>query len=210
MWLVYRLARRDEAGLVADLNAEAYAEYPLFRVLRGRFRDEDGFRRFLRALQGVFVRAFMRKQLVYVGVEAGQVVCAALLASPDRPQVGMWDYLMGGGLALLAHVSLPALIEFLGLVGEAESVCDGIKARKWFVSSLAVAMSWQQRGLGGQMLEGCIMPHVKAHGGGGVALTTNTRANRAFYLKHGFAELDERELSWCGQRIRNWSFWRAG
>ena len=60
-------------------------------------------------------------------------------------------------------------------------------------------------GIGSRMLQECLIPYVKEHGGKKLCLFTNSQGNRQFYRKNGFTEFDERQFAYKGKTIGSWS-----
>ena len=56
------------------------------------------------------------------------------------------------------------------------------------------------------MLQACILPYVKEHGGETLCLFTNSEINRTFYQKNGFEEFDQRFFTRKGKQLGSWSF----
>ena len=56
------------------------------------------------------------------------------------------------------------------------------------------------------MLQECILPYVKEHGGETLCLFTNSEANRNFYRKNEFEEFDQRFFNRKEKQLGSWNY----
>ncbi|MEJ9164235.1 hypothetical protein, partial [Paenibacillus graminis] len=78
----YRRLGLAELKEVARMNAVSFADYPLCDEIRNEFIDEDGFVDFMTEVFHVYIGAYYKKSLVFVGEEENQIKSFAIL---DRP-----------------------------------------------------------------------------------------------------------------------------
>lgn len=204
--IYYQRATHDQLDRMAELTTQSFIAYPLYQVIRKEFKDEQTYRKFVYTLQYVFLKAFLKYQLVFIGIENRQVVSVAMLEDPNRKVPNLWDYIRVGGLALFKYMNVFKVFDYLKLIEDTKMACKQIEETKWHLSNLAVDHAKQGKKLGSRMLEECIIPYVKEQKGKLLTLTTNTEQNSRFYVKNGFIAFDKRSISLKDESVENWSF----
>lgn len=199
----YRKARKEELKEITELLIRSFRGYAMFEMY---FNNEEKQFEFLQKIQETAVRTYYKKQLILVGVQDKKIISAALLEMPDKPPVGVFDYLMEGGSKVLLTGGLRNTMGFLGMLKEAGAVCHNIPGRRWYLEALAVSDSCQGQGFGSKMLKEGIKPYIEKKGGGVLALITNKEKNRTFYKKNHFHEFHETVIQRNGKEIGNWSY----
>lgn len=206
----YREAKIAEDERLAKLAMESFGDYPFYSfALKDSFRSDRDYRAYMEKLNLIELRANMRGQKCFVGTVDGEIVSAALLQDPQKPKIGIWQYLRSGAGKLIFPVGLGRILDFFSMTEEARSDCEKQCTDSWYLDMLVVNGSMKGRSLGSRMLQECVLPYVRAHGGKSLSLITNTDGNRRFYARNGFSEFAERKLTRCGNSIMNWSFVHA-
>lgn len=204
--ILYREARKCEIEKVAKLCADSFMQYPLYQTVRNIFNNENSYSQFMYELQLLFVRVYMKRLPVLVGVMDNIIVSVAMLEYPDRKKPSLWNYIVNGGLKILKYISPLQIFGFLNLIKNTETACAKIKEPRWFLTVLAVDKNCQGKQLGSKMIQDGIIPYVKKHRGKLLTFTTNTELNCKFYIKNGFIPFDKRTLQYNGINVENWSF----
>ncbi|PYE49796.1 GNAT family N-acetyltransferase [Paenibacillus barcinonensis] len=206
----YRKPRVDELKVVARLNAESFADYPLCDEIRGEFNDQASFVEFLTEVFQVYIGAYYKKSVVFIGEEDNQIKSVAILDRPDSREIGLLDYFGAGAFRLFKTVSIIKVYKFLKILNEGHEPSKGAKKGAWFLESLAVDNSCRGQRLGSRMLTDCIIPYIKRESKGDTLASfvtfTNSELNRSFYTKNGFTEFDYTTIERNGKTIGNWSF----
>lgn len=114
----YRKPRLDELEVVARLNAESFADYPLCDEIRSGFKDRSSFIYFLTEVFQVYIGAYYNKSVIFVGEENNQIKSFAIVDRPDGKQIGLWDYFRAGALRLFRTVSIIKVFKFLNILNE--------------------------------------------------------------------------------------------
>lgn len=204
---IYREATRKEIPYIAKLSTEAFGHYPFFDfALQAAFKRQEAYFAYLERLHRVHIRANMRRNKCFVGIRDSKIVSAALLQEPEGKQVSVWDYIRAGGISLVSPIGFARILDFFKLSEEANQDCERLCPAAWYLEMLTVDSGMKGCGLGSAMLNDCLLPYIRRHGGRELALITNTEQNRSFYTKNGFCEVAERTLTQNEQAIGNWSF----
>ncbi|WP_238654883.1 GNAT family N-acetyltransferase [Paenibacillus piscarius] len=206
----YRRPRPEELPAVARLNALSFADYPLCREIRSEFRTGEKFVEFLTEVFQVYIGAYYKKSIVFVGEENQQIKSCAIIERPYSKEIGIWDYLRAGALRLFRTVSIPKVLRFLKTLNEGHEPSKVLKKQSWFLESLAVDHSSRGQQLGSRMLRDCVIPYIQEQTNGKLPESfvtfTNSEINRRFYTKNGFTEFDYTSIERNGTTIGNWSF----
>lgn len=203
----YRFARPEEFDALARLTALSFGEYPFFSfVFREAFDSYADYVNYMARLDRMHIRANARKHACLVGTRNARVVSVALLQDPTAKRLGVFDYSLSGGLGLIPHAGLTRLLDFFSISEQAHQDCARECPDAWYVEMLAVDSGLKGQGLGSHMIEECLVPYVRAHGGTELSLITNTEANRRFYSRNGFTEFAGGQLERKGTQIGNWSY----
>ncbi|OBZ11702.1 hypothetical protein A8L34_15270 [Bacillus sp. FJAT-27264] len=199
----YRLAEEHELTQIAVLFDEAFKGYPLFSVMGSNNKSDEDF---FYQLHLVNTKAYYRQHCCLVAVDGEQIVAAALLKHRDKPDVGLWNFVLAGGLKLLWSAGVSRIRNLLDVMDEAKHAFADLNTPYWYLESFAVAPQYQSQHLGSKMIADCILPYIAKNGGGDLTLITNTDSNRIFYTKRGFSEFGESVISRYGLEVGNWSF----
>lgn len=204
----YRHAREEELENISKLSAESFGKYPFYDIiLRDGFDSDEDYLRFLRTVHLVHIRSNLKKHYCFVGEENGELVCIALLQSPDKKPVSLLEYVAAGGVKIIMGAGLSRTMKFLSMTENARGACDKLEGgRLWYLELLAVKQNRKGQSLGSQMINECVVPFVRSHGGGQLALITNSEHNRGFYKKNSFTEFDSSTIEANGKTIGNWSY----
>lgn len=205
--IVYREAAPKDFNRIAQLSAQSFGNYPYFDfAFRHAFKDNASYIAYMEKLHRVHIKANVRQNKCFVGLQDGKIVSAALLQDPAQKRAAVEDYVKAGGLSLIFPVGFSKILNFFHVSEDARADCDQKHPSAWYLEVLAVDGSRKGCGLGSGMLRDCLIPYIQTQGGRELTLITNTELNRRFYMKNGFREFSERTLEQNGQKIGNWSF----
>ena len=201
--LEYRAGTVQDLDVLARIGADAFSDYPLFRLTEPELRPGVTFDQFHFALHRMLVKIFLKRESVLVACEDGKPRGYALLQKQEMPFL---PYLLNGGVGLLKYIPLKPLLEFLTLTDAADQHVKLNTHYDWFLEVIAVHPEHQGRGIGTGMLDVGIAKFVKAAGGSNYAFVTNTAKNARFYDHNGCRELAVSHLDYRGQEINVWAF----
>jgi GNAT superfamily N-acetyltransferase len=193
-----RPARRDEAALLGEVLADAFAEDPVFAWLippevRGR---DDRMRAFFTSMS----RGYLRQgKPCYLTDDAS---AAALWAAPGAWAMPLSQIILEAvpsGLAFRHH-----LIRALRTQLQVERLHAAQSARHWYLGYLGTRRDRQGQGLGTQMLQevltGPDADGVPAY------LESSSERNLSLYERNGFRVIGELRALGHGPTI--WRMWR--
>ena len=201
--LEYRAGTVQDLDVLARIGADAFSDYPLFRLTEPELRPGVTFDQFHFALHRMLVKIFLKRESVLVACEDGKPRGYALLQKQEMPFL---PYLLNGGVGLLKYIPLKPLLEFLTLTDAADQHVKLNTHYDWFLEVIAVHPEHQGRGIGTGMLDVGISKFVKASGGSNYAFVTNTAKNARFYDHNGCRELAVSHLDYRGREINVWAF----
>ena len=203
----YREMKKEEWGACAEMAARAFDDYEYFTV----YFPRDGRRfRFLRSMIDSEFRVNEGLEVFLTAKEGERIVAAAILCPPGYIKPSAGAYLRGGFWKSMIYGGLRDVSAWDKMEYEAVGPCrDMNKEEAWYLNMLVVSPERKGEGIGSRMLQECLIPYVKEHGGKKLCLFTNSRGNRQFYLKNGFTEFDERAFTYKGKTIGSWSMQRT-
>jgi GNAT superfamily N-acetyltransferase len=193
-----RAARRDEAGLLGEVLADAFAEDPVFAWLipphvRGR---DNRLRTFFTSMSRGYLRL---GRPCYVTSDAS---AAALWAAP-----GAWSM----PLSQIIHEAAPSELAFRGLLLRAlrtQQQIERLHAEQsrphWYLGYLGTRHDRQGQGLGSQLLREVLAP-LDTKGVPAYLESSNER-NLPLYERNGFRVVGELQALGHGPTI--WRMWR--
>lgn len=129
-----------------------------------------------------------------------------MLQNPAKKRLGIADYILSGAIDLVYPVGIKRLLRFFDISEQAHTDCAVGCPGAWYLEMLCVSKDRKGQGLGSNLLQSCVIPYARAHGGKQLALITNTEPNRIFYTKNGFSEFSSIMLHYKTQSVGNWSF----
>ncbi len=203
----YREARIDEIKEISRFTTETFGNYPFFKFAFKNLESKEKYLRYMDKLHYVHVKANMYKYKCFVGTIDGEIVSVALLQNPDVKRVTIFDYIKAGGVGLLFPVGFKSLINFFDISEKSHKPCEKYK-NAWYVELLAVSKKHKGHGLGGNMLNNCLIPYIKSECGTQLTLITNTEQNCKFYKKNGFDMFDKTVLEMNNHQVNNYCFIR--
>lgn len=207
--ITYCEAKKNEIKKIAELVANSFGEYPMYTLtFRDKFKTKEAFLKYMKKLNKVHIGANARKHKCFVGERDGKIVSVALLQNPNIKRINLFDYILAGGVGLLFPVGFKRLIDFFDISNQAHLDCEKKYKNEWYVELLAISPECKGQGFGSQMINDCLIPHVKEQGGQKLTLITNTEKNCKFYAKNGFVNFAVSELKWKNKSIQNWSFYK--
>lgn len=193
-----RAARRDEAALLGDVLADAFAEDPVFAwLIPPQLRGRDGrMRTFFTSMS----RGYLRQgKPCYV---AGDASAAALWAAPgswSMPLSQMILEAVPSGMAFRYR-----LIRALRTQLQVERLHAAQSRPHWYLGYLGARRSRQGQGLGSRLLQEVL---TRPDAGGLPAyLESSNERNLPLYERHGFRVVGELRALGHGPAI--WRMWR--
>lgn len=199
----FRKADETEMHEVSQLLAGAFKDYPLFEIIE---KNNHKRYRLIRALQHLNTKVFLKKHTCLVAVEDNEILGAALVKNLQNKHLDLPEYIKIGGLSLLFKGMLPQTLQFLKLANSSDVNIEDSRTFDWYVDSFAVSHNTQGKGVGSRLLKECVFPYIAKNGGGMVSLVTNIGINRKFYMKNGFEEFKEENLTLKNESVKNWSY----
>ncbi len=193
-----RAARRDEAALLGEVLADAFAEDPVFAWLipPGLRRRDDRLRMFFTSMSRAYLR---RGKPCYV---TGDASAAALWAAPGSWAMPFSQVVLEAvpnTLALRAR-----LFRALRTQLQIEHLHTSQSSPHWYLSYLGTRLGRQGQGLGTQLLQevlaGADSDAVPAY------LESSNESNLPLYERNGFRVVGELRALGHGPAI--WRMWR--
>ncbi len=193
-----RAARRDEAALLGEVLADAFAEDPVFAWLippqvRGR---DSRLRTFFTSMSRSYLR---RGKPCYL---TGDASAAALWATPGAWAMPLSQIILEAapsGLAFRRH-----LLRALRTQLQVERLHAAQSQPHWYLSYLGARRDRQGQGLGTQMLRE-VLDRLDSDGVPAYLESSNER-NLPLYERNGFRVVGELEALGHGPTI--WRMWR--
>ncbi|MHC5228022.1 GNAT family N-acetyltransferase [Enterococcus sp. LJL99] len=199
----FRLAQKEELPFVINLFAESFKNDPLINFFNPTGKNQP---KFVHDLFSVNTISYFRKHLCFVATIQNQIVAAALVKKKAAGEVDFLDYTLAGGWKLINDLGLRSFLKFMQIYEKAQEACKKLGSDVWYVDTLAVSKQRQGEGIGGRVLQECVLSYIKKHGGGTVALMTQNRNNLKFYSSNGFANFSNDTLTNEDDTIENFSF----
>lgn len=193
-----RAARRDEAGLLGEVLADAFAEDPVFAwlippQLRGR---DSRLRMFFTSMSRVYLR---RGKPCYLTVDAS---AAALWAAPGEWAMPVSQVIVEAAPSALAFRG--RLIRGLRTQLQVERLHAAQSRPHWYLGYLGTRRGRQGEGLGTQMLRE-VLAGLDAEGVPAYLESSNER-NLPLYERNGFRIVGDLQALGHGPTI--WLMWR--
>ena len=201
--LSYGRMRKDERAACASLAARAFMDYEYFTDYIPDARRRE---RFLDTMMEIELRINDGPAFFFTAKEEGAVVAVAMLCPPEYVKPSALAYMKAGFGKCFLRGGIRDVAAWNTMEGKASEPCHSLTGKTWYLNLLTVEPSAKGRGLGSAMLQECLIPFVKDHGGNGLCLFTNSQENRRFYQKNGFREFDERWFEYRGHRLGSWSY----
>jgi GNAT superfamily N-acetyltransferase len=195
---VVRAASRDEAAMLGEVLADAFAEDPVFAWLippevRSR---EDRLRTFFTSMS----RGYLRQgKPCYV---TGDASAAALWAAPGSWSMPLSQIILEAAPSALAFRG--RLLRALRTQQQIERLHGGQSRPHWYLGYLGTRHERQGQGLGTQMLREVLAP-LDAQGVPAYLESSNER-NVPLYERNGFRVVGELQALGHGPTI--WRMWR--
>jgi ribosomal protein S18 acetylase RimI-like enzyme len=193
-----RAARRDEAAMLGEVLADAFAEDPVFAWLipqRVRSR-EDRLRTFFTSMS----RGYLRQgKPCYV---TGDASAAALWARPGAWAMPLSQIILEAAPSELAFRG--RLLRALRTQLQIERLHAGQSRPHWYLAYLGTRQDRQGQGLGTQLLREVLAP-LDAEGVPAYLESSNER-NVPLYERNGFRVVGELQALGHGPTI--WRMWR--
>ncbi|KAF1296299.1 hypothetical protein BAU15_15085 [Enterococcus sp. JM4C] len=201
--VTFRHAKKEELLLIIDLFSDSFKNDPLMSVFNPTGKNQQ---QFIHTLFSVNTISYFRKHLCFVGILEDEIVAAALVKKKEVPEVNFVDYAKSGGWKLITNLEINHFIRFLATYDKAQVACKELSPDGWYIDTIAVKESRQGAGLGGSLIQKCILPYIENCGGGQLTLITQNKNNCQFYVKNGFTNFDKSGLTNDQVKIDNYSF----
>ena len=201
--LIYEKMRPEERGACAALAARAFGDYDYFTYY---IPDDQRRTRFLSTMLEIEVRINDGPADFLAAKDDGEIVAVAMLCPPAYKKHSDVAYMRAGFGKCFLQGGIRDVAAWNDMEGKAGEPCHSLGGQTWYLNLLTVESNQKGRGLGSHMLQECILPYVKEHGGETLCLFTNSEANRNFYRKNGFEEFDQRFFNRKGKQLGSWSY----
>ncbi len=193
-----RAARRDEAALLGEVLADAFAEDPVFAWLippqvRGR---DHRLRTFFTSMSRAYLR---RGKPCYL---SGDASAAALWAAPGAWAMPLSQVILEAAPSALAFRG--RLLRALRTQLQIERLHAGQSAPHWYLGYLGTRQDRQGQGLGTQMLRE-VLDRLDTDGVPAY-LESSSERNLPLYQRNGFRVVGELQALGHGPTI--WRMWR--
>ena len=177
----YREMKKEERDACAELAARAFDDYEYFTVYfpRGERRY-----RFLRSMIDTEFRVNDGLEVFLTAKEGDRTVAAAILCRPGYIKPSAAAYLRGGFWKSMLYGGFRDVSAWDRMEYEAFGPCREMNRKDaWYLNMLVVSPDRKGEGIGSRMLQECLIPYVKEHGGKKLCMFTNSQGNRLFYRK---------------------------
>lgn len=201
--LTFEKMRPEERDTCAALAARAFEDYEYFTYY---IPDDQRRTRFLSTMLEIEVRINDGPADFFTAKEDGKIVAVAMLCPPEYKKPSDMAYMRAGFGKCFLQGGIRDVAAWNAMEGKAGQPCHSLGGQTWYLNLLTVEPNLKGQGLGSRMLQACILPYVKEHGGETLCLFTNSEINRTFYQKNGFEEFDQRFFTRKGKQLGNWSF----
>lgn len=201
--LIFEKMRLEERGACAALAARAFGDYDYFTYY---IPDDQRRTRFLSTMLEIEVRINDGPADFLAAKDDGEIVAVAMLCPPAYKKPSDVAYMRAGFGKCFLQGGIRDVAAWNDMEGKAGEPCHSLGGQTWYLNLLTVEPNQKGRGLGSHMLQECILPYVKEHGGETLCLFTNSEANRNFYRKNGFEEFDQRFFNRKGKQLGSWSY----
>ena len=201
--LSYDRMRKGERATCASLAARAFMDYEYFTDY---IPDDHRRARFLDAMMEIELRINDGPAFFFTAKDEGALVAVAMLCPPEYVKPSDLAYMKAGFGKCFLRGGIRDVAAWNAMEGKASEPCHSLDGNTWYLNLLTVDPPAKGRGIGSAMLQECLIPFVREHGGNGLCLFTNSQENRKFYRKNGFREFDERWFEYRGHRLGSWSY----
>lgn len=199
----FRIAQKDDLPFVTDLFANSFKKDPLMNLFNPTGKNQT---KFVHDLFSVNTLSYFRKHLCFVATIQNKIVAAVLVKQKGISEINFVDYTLAGGWKLINVLGLHRFLKFMQVYEKAQNECKKLGSDIWYVDTLAVSKQRQGEGIGGCILQDCVLSYIKKHGGGTVALMTQNRKNLKFYSSNGFTNFSNYMLINGDYKIENFNF----
>ena len=204
--MTYEMMKPEDFKTAVSIAADAFSHYDFFAAYVPNDRKRP---RFLQNMMRTEFQVNEGRVHYLKAVENGRIAAIAVLRDPSYQMPGIKDYLRAGFWKNLLIGGYKNVAAWFDMDQKAGVPCAGLGGNTWFLHLLAVAPDIEGKGIGSHMLQDCIIPYVKEHGGDALSLYTNSEINRKFYTKNGFQEFHAQQFSYNGTTFGSWSYQMA-
>lgn len=201
--LTFEKMRPEERDICAALAARAFEDYEYFTYY---IPDDQRRTHFLSTMLEIEVRINDGPADFFTAKEDRKILAVAMLCPPEYKKPSDMAYMRAGFGKCFLQGGIRDVAAWNAMEGKAGQPCHSLGGQTWYLNLLTVEPNQKGQGLGSRMLQACILPYVKEHGGEMLCLFTNSEINRTFYQKNGFEEFDQRFFTRKGKQLGSWSF----
>jgi GNAT superfamily N-acetyltransferase len=199
--MIFRIGNRKDYLQCLSVLTSAFENYAFFNVYRAKNQHL-----FFETMMKIWLDNSFRNGTVLVAEENSTIVGVAVLQAPGDPEINIADFSHRESKTLIDLAGRNTLNSFLHMCEVSDKACHSLPNPKWYLILLAVSAEQEGRGIGSQMLQKFVIPHILENGGGLLTFNTNAEVNLPFYHKNGFEEFDVSVLHENGADLGNWSY----
>ncbi len=203
--LQFREANETDLTRIAQLLADAFLNYPLFTIIEANKTQRH---QLIYEIYYINAKLYMTKHKCFVIMQGQDLVAVALLKDLKNNQEELLDYFRMGFYPLFKQKLLAKTIKYLKLIYSINDLMPQRQDESWYLDTFAVSKKAQGLGIGSKVLQDDIFSYIQTQGGGNLFLATNTKLNRKFYQKNGFAEYQEKELKLGSHVVKDWGYYK--
>ena len=200
--MIYRKAKHSEAVKIAELLSESFQDYPLFEMIF----DKKVSPALLFDLNLINVKAHLQKETCHIGIHEDNIVSVALLKERRDKEISLIDYIRFGGIRLTFKIGIKRASHLIKTMKVMKNRINTEFKEFWYLDTFAVSSKVQGQRIGSKMIQDYLLPYIKKHGGGKVALNTQTTLNDKFYRRNGFTMFYEDRLTIDTFSVPNYNF----
>jgi len=205
---MYRLATKGDLNEAALLFAEAFADYPFYKLLSDGYKCRGKYIKALTKMNLVFLKTMVKSDAVLLSVENNKIIGLAVFERSDKKQPTIATFLRNGGLSVLLKIRPKRLFDFLKLTDDACAACKRVEEDNWFLAAFCVHKNYHGTGVGSKMFLNGILPFAKENCCKLITFNTNTQKNVDFYEKLNCNNFDKHLLVMRDIVLQNWAFKR--
>ena len=204
--MTYERMQPEDMNACIELTAKAFEHYDFFSVYIPYKRR---MRLFLKSMLGVEFRVNRGLVHFFTARDNGRIAAVAILRDSGYKMPNEMQYLKAGFWKNCVIGGFRNVAAWFEMDQKAEAPCRELIAGKenaWYLHLLAVDTEKEGKGIGSRMLQECIIPYVRGHGGKTLCLYTNSEINCRFYEKNGFRQFNSTSFSYKGRSFGSWSY----
>ena len=199
--MVFRIGRQKDYLPCLAVLESAFEKYTFFQIYRAENQPL-----YFDAMMRIWLDNCFHNGTVLVAEENSRISGMAVLQAPGDPEIDIIDFSHKESRILIDLAGMDTLNAFLHMCEVSDRACRSLPDPKWYLVLLAVSVRQEGLGIGSQLLQNAVIPHILKNGGGLLTFNTNAEVNVPFYHKNGFQEFDVSVLHENGVDLGNWSY----